>query len=105
MRMTNTSHNRTAIKSTYLLFIKKNFGKFEIRNPKSETNSKFKCSNVQNNSRRLHYHRHNPVWIIRIFAIRICFEFCYSNFGFFNCQPVRPSFQDLIFLLHATSRG
>ncbi len=63
------------------------FSKFEIRNTKSETNPKFKNSNVQNNSRRLHYQSHTPVWIISIFVIQICFEFRYSNFGFIFYIP------------------
>ena len=39
---------------------------------------------------------------LKILVFRICFEFRYSNFEFFGCPPVRPSFQDLINLFNAT---
>jgi hypothetical protein len=50
--------------------------KFEARNPKTETNSKIKCSKFKTKASK------SLVLVIWILVIQICFEFRYSNFGF-----------------------
>jgi hypothetical protein len=53
--------------------------KFEIRNPKHETNTKSEFSNVQNVTTQEEL---SGVLVIWILVIRICFGFRYSDFGF-----------------------
>ncbi len=53
--------------------------KFEIRNPKHETNTKFEFPNVQNATTRKDF---SVVSVISILVIRICFGFRYSDFEF-----------------------
>ncbi len=53
--------------------------KFEIRNPKHETNTKSEFSNVQNITIQRDLSSVSVIWIL---VIRICFGFRYSDFGF-----------------------
>jgi hypothetical protein len=53
--------------------------KFEIRNPKHETNTKSEFSNVQNVTAQNDLSGVSVIWIL---VIRICFGFRYSDFGF-----------------------
>ena len=53
--------------------------KFEIRNPKHETNLKSEFSNVQNVNIQRELSSVSVIWIL---VIRICFGFRYSDFGF-----------------------
>jgi hypothetical protein len=50
--------------------------KFEARNPKTETNSKIKCSKFKTKASK------SLALVIWILVIQICFEFRYSSFGF-----------------------
>jgi len=53
--------------------------KFEIRNPKHETNIKSEFSNVQNVTSQEDMSVVSVIWIL---VIRICFGFRYSDFVF-----------------------
>jgi len=53
--------------------------KFEIRNPKHETNTKSEFSNVQNVTSPEELSGVSVIWIL---VIRVCFEFRYLDFGF-----------------------
>jgi hypothetical protein len=57
-------------------------GKFQIRNPKHETNLKSKFSNGQ---KVTVINTYFFVLVIKILKIRICFVFRYSDFGFELC--------------------
>ena len=50
-----------------------------LKNTKSETNTKFKCPNDQNNGSMRYHWNHHFVWVIVILVIRACFEFRYSD--------------------------